>query len=180
MNGNDTMYGNGGNDWLEASGGDSTIDGGPGNDKIVSGVGNDVLTGGADADTFVFRDNAPGHDRITEFNAAEGDRIDFSQNAFVKQMSDIGISDDGNGNAVLSYGTNSGPSSVVLTGIAPAAVSAGWFIFDTRPKQCPDALGRSANGDVHRRQAGDAVAEHHGSGPGQPLSRERNGHRLRW
>jgi Ca2+-binding RTX toxin-like protein len=142
MDGNDKISGGGGNDTLIDGAGNITMDGGSGNDRLIdAGDGNILMTGGSDADTFVFGGNAPGDDRITDFNAAEGDRIDFSQNAFVKQMSDIRVTDDGNGNAVLSYGTTGGPSSIVLTGIAPAAVSAGWFIFNTDPNTAPALSG---------------------------------------
>ena len=50
------------------------------NDKLSGGEGNDVLTGGAGADVFKFespKDPAMAYkDRITDFNQAEGDKID--------------------------------------------------------------------------------------------------------
>jgi hypothetical protein len=70
-------------------------------------------------------------------------------------MSDISISDDGNGNAVLSYGTTGGSSSILLTGVAPAAVSAGWFIFNADANNAPTLSG---------------VAQTAGFTPGKPVT----------
>ena len=56
------------------------LSGGEGNDLIHGGLGNDVLTGGDGADVFKFespKDPARKYkDRITDFNQAEGDKID--------------------------------------------------------------------------------------------------------
>ena len=54
--GNDILFGTRGSDWLEG------------------GAGDDSLTGGAGGDTFVFRANG-GNDVVTDFNAAQGDRL---------------------------------------------------------------------------------------------------------
>lgn len=62
---------------LDAVGaGNDVLSGGNGNDLLFGQGGDDMLSGGAGADTFVFSmrtDN--GNDTITDFNAAEGDRI---------------------------------------------------------------------------------------------------------
>ena len=59
------------------------LSGGEGNDLIHGGLGNDVLTGGDGADVFKFespKDPAMAYkDRITDFNQAEGDKIDLSK-----------------------------------------------------------------------------------------------------
>lgn len=74
-NGDDILYGGAGNDILN---------GAAGNDYFNSGLGRDTLTGGAGIDTYDYRDyqnsffgttTAPMYDRITDFNASEGDRI---------------------------------------------------------------------------------------------------------
>lgn len=53
-----------------------TLDGRGGNDTLNGGGGNDTLTGGLGADTFVFNNLSFGqNDTITDFNAAEGDKI---------------------------------------------------------------------------------------------------------
>jgi Ca2+-binding RTX toxin-like protein len=126
--GNNKIYGGAGKDWLEVYSGNNIMDGGSSNDKLVAGTGNDVLTGGSDADTFVFGAHGAGHTEITDFNAAKGDRIDFSQDALVKQMSDVTIADDGHGNAMLSYSDADGTGTVVLDHVDPTAVTAADFL----------------------------------------------------
>jgi serralysin len=54
-----------------------------GNDTIIGGGGGDTLTGGPGADTFkylAFSDSrsSSGIDRITDFSAASGDKLDLS------------------------------------------------------------------------------------------------------
>ena len=85
----DIIVGGSGNDTLDVSdrfadetfvdggSGNDTIKGGVGRDHIFGGTGDDVLTGGSGADIFYFSENH-GNDTITDFNAAEGDRIDLS------------------------------------------------------------------------------------------------------
>ena len=71
---------------------DDILIGGTGNDRLVGGAGNDILTGGADADTFVFAGLSAtgGIDRITDFNAIQGDIVEIAQAAFgVTSLSDI-------------------------------------------------------------------------------------------
>lgn len=74
------LDGEAGNDTLLAAAGDDTVLGGAGTDVLAGGRGNDVLTGGSDADTFSFRPvygSGFGHDVISDFSHAEGDRIDL-------------------------------------------------------------------------------------------------------
>lgn len=95
--GNDVIRGDGGNDLLLGGQGDDTLDGGEGHDTLVGGDGDDTLflddqdiaTGGTGADHFVVsgtvistwvEQGANGTlvnttDRITDFNAGEGDRL---------------------------------------------------------------------------------------------------------
>ncbi len=60
------------------------IIGNAGNNAITGGLGRDTLTGNAGADTFLFRsiqDSGNSQsltDRITDFSAAQGDRINVS------------------------------------------------------------------------------------------------------
>jgi len=85
--GNDTVLLLGGNDRYDGLGGDDVINGGYGDDNLIGGAGNDglvgfwgsdVLTGGTGADTFSvsWLNNAGDVDTITDFNRAEGDKID--------------------------------------------------------------------------------------------------------
>ena len=62
----------------------NTLNGGAGNDHLDGGYGADTLTGGAGADTFTFSSKADGKniDHITDFNAAEGDKIRLSDIIF--------------------------------------------------------------------------------------------------
>lgn len=76
------IKGTGKSEVLNGTSGSDTIDGGAGNDTIMGGTGTDYLTGGRGADTFIFGERSQ-YDIITDFNAAEGDRIvlDFGGSA---------------------------------------------------------------------------------------------------
>lgn len=55
--------------------------GGRGNDFLDGGAGNDTLTGGDGADKFVLRSGG-GHDVVTDFNPAAGDRVLFDYGSY--------------------------------------------------------------------------------------------------
>lgn len=95
--GSDQLYGGNGNDiligddvliigsgagtrYMQAGlGGEGDcLDGGNGSDLLIGGAGNDTLTGGNSADVFKFLSGANGKDRITDFDARDGDKIDIS------------------------------------------------------------------------------------------------------
>lgn len=95
---NDVIYGNGGNDIITLEFGSDRGYGGSGNDtinmyngnhKAFGGTGADTLiargngtysmTGGADADRFVFTNSFHGNATVTDFNAAQGDRVIFAK-----------------------------------------------------------------------------------------------------
>lgn len=87
------------NNTLTDGAADSVISGLAGRDRLAGGAGDDVIDGGADkdwltggdgSDTFVFGvDGLDGYrDDITDFNAAEGDKIDLSQIAAVHNLSE--------------------------------------------------------------------------------------------
>lgn len=91
------LNGGAGNDWLEGNGGGDVLIGHTGSDLLIGGAGNDILDGGmsgdafgdidqleggAGADTFLFANagyssNPVFRDRIMDFSAAEGDKIDM-------------------------------------------------------------------------------------------------------
>lgn len=79
--GRDTLHGLGGDDYLNGGAGDDRLYGGDGDDRLLGGAGADRLMGGAGADLFIYTavgDSTPGaRDRILDFSAAEGDRIDL-------------------------------------------------------------------------------------------------------
>ena len=58
--------------------GHDTLKGGGGNDLLIGGAGNDVLYGGTGADTFKYMGGNEGTDRIMDFRASEGDKIDIA------------------------------------------------------------------------------------------------------
>src|SRR5688500_17506477 len=72
-----------GNDTLVGGALGDSINGGAGDDILIGNGGGDTLTGGTGADTFrylAFSDSRPssGIDRITDFSAAAGDKVDLS------------------------------------------------------------------------------------------------------
>lgn len=73
--GGDTLYGYRGNDDLYGS---DNIQGAEGDDWLYGGSGGDYLSGGTGADTFVFKAGDTGIDTVTDFNASQGDALDFS------------------------------------------------------------------------------------------------------
>jgi VCBS repeat-containing protein len=110
----DIIYGEAGDDEISSGGGADTIFGGSGRDTINGGNGNDIISGGTDRDDLtggagadIFRyylaseSTVAAFDRIRDFNAADGDRIDLNlidantlvggNNAFVVSASFTGI-----------------------------------------------------------------------------------------
>jgi Ca2+-binding RTX toxin-like protein len=133
--GNDTVYGesgedphvngNLGDDWVYGGEGNDTAYGGQGDDRLygeagadyLSGdLGNDTLVGGPGADHFVFRAGA-GRDQVSDFNAAEGDRVVLPSGT-PYAVSAL------NGNAVIDLG---GGHTLTLVGIGQ--MSADWIVF---------------------------------------------------
>lgn len=74
--GNDTIDGGAGNDIIFGQEGNDIINGGAGNDIFSGGTGNNILTGGSGADTFII--SKDGHDTITDYSKADGDKVDIS------------------------------------------------------------------------------------------------------
>jgi serralysin len=72
--GSDTVTGGSGADIVRGGQGDDRLAGGDGDDQLFGDLGNDILTGGPGADVFHFSAGG-GFDRVTDFNPAEGDRI---------------------------------------------------------------------------------------------------------
>jgi serralysin len=81
---NNRLVGNDGANILDGGLGNDTLEGGLGNDTLIGGLGTDSLTGGGGADRFVFNNwNESGvgnlRDVITDFNSAQGDKIDLTK-----------------------------------------------------------------------------------------------------
>ncbi|CAH8197296.1 type I secretion C-terminal target domain-containing protein [Vibrio aestuarianus] len=76
--GSDLIFGGTGHDILDGGKGNDAVRGGSGNDTIIGGEGNDILVGDEGADIFKWVDMDTATDRVTDFNAAEGDQLDLS------------------------------------------------------------------------------------------------------
>lgn len=115
--GNDTCYGGVGADWVRGGQGDDALYGDAGDDWMAGDRGADTLTGGAGADTF-YSFGGAGLDRITDFNRAEGDRIqlDPGQAHTVYQSGANTIIDLGNGD------------QIILANYAAANLTGDWLI----------------------------------------------------
>jgi hypothetical protein len=80
--GADTLIGNAGNDTLNGGPGSDLLFGGPGADYLNGGFGNDRMNGGTGADHFFHMGVAShGSDWIQDYNAAEGDVLQFGNAA---------------------------------------------------------------------------------------------------
>lgn len=69
---------------IAGTAGNDVIHTGSGSDQVTGGMGSDTMTGGAGADAFVWHladlgtAGAPAHDVVTDFNAAQGDKLDLT------------------------------------------------------------------------------------------------------
>lgn len=129
-----TIFANGGNDSITGGAGNDALFGGDGADTLAGGAGNDNLDLGLNdnvTDTVVFSDGA-GNDVITNFTApidngngtyTTGDKFDVSALTDATgnpvNAADVVVSDDGNGNAVLTFPNG---ESVTLIGVAPTQI----------------------------------------------------------
>ena len=103
--GHDRLIGGWGDDVLVGEAGDDYLRGGDGDDVLIGGPGNDSLIGGAGADIFAFmlpveeEGSVPrfGDDVIYDFNAAEGDMLDFGtiHDDFPNLSLSVGPTEDG-------------------------------------------------------------------------------------
>jgi Ca2+-binding RTX toxin-like protein len=134
--GADLLRGGTGEDSLAGEGGADTLQGGAGNDRLDGGNGADRLVGGIDADAFVLAvlPAAGLHDRIADFAAAQGDRIEIARDML------------GAAGAGLALGPIDAASFAAnLTGAASAA--APQFTYDTNGGELrwnPDGSGPEA------------------------------------
>lgn len=112
------------------------VEGGRGSDRLDGSAGNDVLTGGDGADVFVLRAGG-GDDVVTDFNAAQGDRVMFDYGTYSDIMVFGRLSDglswtnfdgsatfgvtaaDVNGDGVTDTVLSANEDSITLLGVAP-------------------------------------------------------------
>ena len=133
------IKGTGKSEVLNGSAGSDAIDGGAGNDTITGGAGTDYLTGGRGADNFVFGAHSQ-YDIITDFNAAEGDRIVLDMGGSTGNVAYAGDLWDGlsfqtaggtcyvscvdiNGDGVMDTQLSIGGNNLFLLGCDPDSVS---------------------------------------------------------
>lgn len=114
--GQDTCYGGAGNDVVRGGQGDDVISGDAGNDWMSGDRGSDTISGGGGADTFnVFGD--AGVDRITDFNAADGDRIQIER----------GVSYTASQSGADTVLDIAGGARVTLVGVSLSSLPSGWI-----------------------------------------------------
>ncbi|MBW8816379.1 MAG: hypothetical protein JF588_23410 [Caulobacterales bacterium] len=123
--GDDLIYGNLGADTLSGGDGADVMRGGQDNDSLSGGAGNDylsgdkgddTLTGGAGADLFHTFGDA-GLDRVTDFHAAEGDRVQLDPGT-VYTLAQVGA------DTVINM---TGGGQMVLVGVDMASLPSGWI-----------------------------------------------------
>jgi len=105
--------------------GDDVVSGAGGDDTLIGGAGNDLLLGGNGADTFLFNAGLFGADTVTDF-ANGTDLIQFSGMAGVDDFTDLAISANGSGYAVITLPDG---STITLNNVAVGLVDASDFVF---------------------------------------------------
>ncbi len=120
----DQLAGGEGDDLLSGQAGDDNIFGDGGADTLEGGAGSDSLSGGAGADRMLFGADL-GFDVVFGFEDGQ-DVLAFEGIAGVAAIGDLGITDDGFGNTVITAGA---AGTVILVGIAAAQVTAADVVF---------------------------------------------------
>jgi Ca2+-binding RTX toxin-like protein len=120
--GGDVVYGNLGDDTLDGGTGADTVRGGQGNDSLAGGAGadfvsgdrgDDTMTGGSGADIFHSSGDA-GVDRVLDFSAAEGDRVQLDPGT-AYSVAQVGA------DTVISMSAG----QVILVGVSMSSLTAG-------------------------------------------------------
>jgi Ca2+-binding RTX toxin-like protein len=122
MNGNlgdDTLDGGDGADVLRGGQGNDLLSGGAGNDQLFGDLGDDTLAGGPGADTFHIA-HGGGHDVVTDFTQADGDRI------VVHGDETWTIAQSGQDTVV----TLSDGGTMTLLNLDSTKLSTGWIVHD--------------------------------------------------
>jgi len=113
--GDDVVRGGDGADIVRGGQGNDAVDGGGGADDIWGDLGDDVLTGGPGADTFHLR-VGDGHDRVTDFNGFEGDRVQLPAGA------DYSVIQSGADAVIVLTATG---DDMILSNVSAASLPAG-------------------------------------------------------
>lgn len=114
--GNDSALGGVGGDWVRGGQGDDAIFGEDGDDWLSGDRGSDTLYGGAGADIFHTWSEA-GMDRVTDFNALDGDRVNLLAGT-TYTLTQLGA------DTVIDLGAG---HQMVLVGVQLTALPAGWI-----------------------------------------------------
>ena len=148
------LLGGTGNDSLQGDGDNDTLDGGEGVDTLAGGLGDDLLyvragdsangqdgadvlrllggsstaTGGSGEDRFVVETTGEGLTTITDFTVGD-DKIDLSGWHNITGLSDLAVSQNPSGNAVISFDFGAKSIVVTLAAIQQAQLSADDFVF---------------------------------------------------
>ncbi|KKW93655.1 calcium-binding protein [Sphingobium chungbukense] len=133
--GQDSLDGGAGNDLLDGGLAGDTLKGGAGNDTLIGGAGKDTLTGGTEADIFVFNRgdttlNTASYDRITDFKASEGDRIDLdflNGSLPAADYAERAIATNNFSDALAAANTTAGVNHVTFV----AGTTDGWVFYDS-------------------------------------------------
>ena len=123
--GNDVLFGRQGNDTLSGGAGGDRLSGGAGNDRLDGGAGSDALVGGGGTDSFVFADGG-GADRIEDFDALRGDRLDLSAFGFADGSAALAAAHDVGANCVIQLDLD---DSVTLLGVAKSELTLSAFLI---------------------------------------------------
>jgi Ca2+-binding RTX toxin-like protein len=116
--GNDTGNGGEGSDTLRGGQGDDSLTGGPGDDWLSGDLGSDTVSGGAGADVFHSFGDA-GLDRVTDFDRAEGDRVQLDPGAtYTVAQSEA--------DTVISI---AGGAQKVLVGVQMSSLTGDWIFL---------------------------------------------------
>jgi Ca2+-binding RTX toxin-like protein len=114
--GADTALGGAGADQVRGGQGDDVIEGGEGNDWLSGDLGADTISGGTGADIFHTWGDA-GIDRVTDFSAAEGDRVQLDPGT-TYSVAQVGA------DTVI---TMTGGAVMTLVGVTLASLPPGWI-----------------------------------------------------
>lgn len=114
--GADTQEGGDGIDWVRGGQGDDSLSGGAGDDWMSGDLGDDALSGGAGADTF-HTWGAAGIDRVTDFNRAQGDRVQLDAGT-AATASQVGA------DVVIDM---TGGARMILVGVNIASLGGDWI-----------------------------------------------------
>lgn len=114
--GDDTLSGDAGADWVRGGQGNDVLSGGAGNDFMSGDKGDDTISGGAGADIFHSFGDA-GADRVTDFSATEGDRVQLDPGTAYR------LSQSGADTVI----TMTGGAVMTLVGVKLSSLPEGWI-----------------------------------------------------